>query len=61
MTKGKVIADTSPVYILVSPDIIEKASLKETSLYTFANHIGMNDPYAFTEKFVHYDRVARLF
>lgn len=61
MTKGEIIADTSPVYILVSPDIIEKASLKETSLYTFANQIGMNDPYAFTEKFVHYDRVARLF
>lgn len=61
MTNGEIIADASPVYILVSPDIIEKASLKETSLYTFANQLGMNDPFAFTEKFVHYDRVARLF
>lgn len=61
MTEGKVVADATPVLILVSPDIIEKASLKETSLYTFAKHLDMKDPYAFTEKFIHYDRVARLF
>ncbi|HJB22549.1 ABC transporter ATP-binding protein [Jeotgalibaca ciconiae] len=61
VSKGKVIADASPVYILVSPEIIERSSLKETSLFTFARHIGMKDPYVFTEKFIHYDRVARLF
>lgn len=61
MSKGTIIADASPVYILVSKNIIEESSLKETSLYTFASHLGMKDPYAFTEKFVHYDRVARLF
>lgn len=61
MADGKVIADTSPVEALATPDIIEAASLKETNLLTFAKQINMNDPYAFTDKFIHYDRVARLF
>lgn len=61
MVKGKVIADASPVFVLASPEIIEASSLKETNLYTFAKQINMTDPYAFTEKFIHYDRVARLF
>ncbi|MDE1549021.1 ABC transporter ATP-binding protein [Jeotgalibaca caeni] len=61
MAEGQVLADASPVSILVSPELIEKSSLKEASLYTFAKRIGMKDPYVFTEKFIHYDRVARLF
>lgn len=61
VSEGKILADASPVYILASPEIIANSSLKETSLYTFSKHIGMNDPYVFTEKFIHYDRVARLF
>lgn len=61
MKKGEILADTSSVFVLVNPDLIEASSLKETTLYTFARHIGMQDPYAFTEKFINYDRVARLF
>lgn len=61
MAEGKVIADASPVLVLAVPDIVEAASLKETNLLTFANQINMTDPYGFTDKFIHYDRVARLF
>lgn len=61
MKEGEILADTSSVFVLVNPALLEASSLKETSLYTFARHIGMQDPYAFTEKFINYDRVARLF
>lgn len=61
MAEGKVIADASPVMVLATPEIVEAASLKETNLLTFAKQINMTDPYAFTDKFIHYDRVARLF
>ncbi len=61
MTDGEVIADTSPVYLLANPELVKQSSLKETSLFTFAENINMQDPYAFTEKFIHYDRVARMF
>lgn len=61
MKDGEVIADTSPVFLLANPELVEKSSLKETSLFTFAENIKMKDPYAFTEKFIHYDRVARRF
>jgi len=61
MAKGKIIADTSSAFVLINPQLIQAASLKETTLFTFAKQIGMNDPYSFTEKFVYYDRAARLF
>lgn len=60
MAKGKIIADTSSAFVLINPHLIQAASLKETTLFTFAKQIGMNDPYSFTEKFVYYDRAARL-
>ena len=61
MAKGKIVADTSSAFVLINPRLIQIASLKETTLFTFANQIGMTDPYSFTEKFVYYDRAARLF
>lgn len=61
MAEGEVIADASPVMVLATPEIVAAASLKETNLLTFAKQINMTDPYAFTDKFIHYDRVARLF
>ena len=45
----------------LTPEIIEAASLKETNLLTFAKQLNMTDPYGFTDKFIHDDRVARLF
>ena len=57
---GKIIADTTPVNVLTNQELVEKASLKETSLYTFAKLSGLNDPFVFTENFIAYDREVRL-
>ncbi|MBP2100195.1 ABC transporter ATP-binding protein [Enterococcus rivorum] len=57
---GKIIADTTPVNVLTNQELVEKASLKETSLYTFAKLIGLKYPFLFTENFIAYDREVRL-
>lgn len=56
---GQVTADASPIQILTDVSLVEQASLKETSLFTFANKIGIPDPVAFTRKFIQYDREVR--
>ena len=40
--------------------LIQTASLKETSLFTFAKALGLENPLLFTEKFVAYDREVRF-
>lgn len=57
---GKIIADTTPVKVLTDSQLVERASLKETSLFTFAQHLGMDDPFLFTENFMSYDQEVRL-
>lgn len=57
---GKIIADTSPVKVLTNSQLVERASLKETSLFTFAQHLGLDDPFLFTENFMTYDQEVRL-
>ncbi|EOH97421.1 ABC transporter ATP-binding protein [Enterococcus pallens] len=56
---GKVLMDTTPIDVLTSRKLVEESSLKETSLFTFAEKIGLSDPIAFTRKFIHYDREVR--
>lgn len=56
---GKVLMDTTPIDVLTSRELVEQSSLKETSLFTFAEKIGLSDPIAFTRKFIHYDREVR--
>ena len=57
--KGQVLMDTTPIDVLTSRELVEQSSLKETSLFTFAEKIGLDDPIAFTRKFIHYDREVR--
>ncbi|MBP1045311.1 ABC transporter ATP-binding protein [Enterococcus sp. BWM-S5] len=57
---GKIIADTKPVNVLTNEELIHKASLKETSLFTFAKHLALPDPFLFTENFMTYDQEVRL-
>ncbi|MGM0240542.1 ABC transporter ATP-binding protein [Enterococcus sp. AZ103] len=59
VNQGKILADTTPIDVLTSRDLVEQASLKETSLFTFAEKIGLADPVEFTRKFIHYDREVR--
>ena len=56
---GKKIADACPADILTDPDIVERASLRETSLYELAVLCGVDDPRAFVQRFIGHDREVR--
>ena len=56
---GRVIADTSAAEVLNSPEIVETAHLKETSLYHLAKNCGIASPEEFTRRFIGADRVVR--
>ncbi len=53
---GRIIADAPCADILTSPDIIEKASLKETSLYDLALRCGIENGREFVQRFIDYER-----
>ena len=53
---GRIIADDRCDRILTDPEIIARASLKETSLYTLAERCGMEDARGFVRRFIDYER-----
>ena len=57
---GQVIADMSAAQVLNSPEIVEEAHLKETSLYHLAGLCGISDPEEFTRRFIARDREVRV-
>ena len=56
---GRVIADKSAAEVLNSPEIVEEAHLKETSLYHLSALCGITDPEEFTRRFIARDREVR--
>jgi len=56
---GQVIADKSAAEVLNSPEIVEAAHLKETSLYHLSALCGIADPEEFTRRFIARDREVR--
>lgn len=56
---GRLIADCSAASVLCDLELIKKAALKETSLFTLANRVGIEDPVAFVERFIEEDREVR--
>ncbi len=56
---GRVIADRTAAQVLNSPEIVEAAHLKETSLYHLSNLCGIDDPEEFTRRFIARDREVR--
>lgn len=56
---GQVIADKSAAEVLNSPEIVEAAHLKETSLYHLASLCSIGDPEEFTRRFIARDREVR--
>ena len=56
---GHVIADTSAAEVLNSPEIVETAHMKETSLYHLAKNCGIASPEEFTRRFIAADREVR--
>lgn len=59
MADGRVIADAEPASILTNDEIINKASLKRTSLYELSMRTGITDSRAFVQHFIDYDRRVR--
>ena len=56
---GQVIADKSAAEVLNSPEIVEAAHLKETSLYHLSASCGIDDAEEFTRRFIARDREVR--
>lgn len=55
-SNGTVIADDLCSSILTDPEIVKTASLKETSLYELAKKCSIDDPRAFVQRFIDYER-----
>jgi len=53
---GRVIALSTGAEILTDPELVKRASLKETSLYDLALLAGIEDPSAFVQCFIDYER-----
>ena len=58
-SEGRLIADRSAAAVLCDPELVERAALKETSLFTLAGRAGIAPPEAFVERFIAYDREVR--
>lgn len=56
---GQLIADRSASAVLCDPELVERAALKETSLYTLANRCGIAPAEDFVERFIAADREVR--
>ncbi|UXF00569.1 heme ABC transporter ATP-binding protein [Fervidobacterium riparium] len=56
---GEIVANDEPSKILTNFEVIEKANLKETSLYSLANIVGINETSEFVQHFIDYDRTVR--
>lgn len=59
LSNGQKIADDTAINILTNKEIIEKANLKETSLYELAIKCDIDKPKEFIKKFIDYDRRVR--
>lgn len=55
-SEGKMLADTTAAHVLNNPELVQAANLKETSLYTLSMACGIENPQAFTERFIGYEQ-----
>lgn len=55
-SEGELLADTTAAHVLNDPDLVKKANLKETSLYTLSMKCGIENPQRFTERFIEYEK-----
>lgn len=56
ISAGEKISDTLSSIVLTDMDVIKRANLRETSLYTLAQLVGIDDEYAFVQSFIEYER-----
>ena len=57
---GEKIADARPSDVLTNGDVIERANLKETSLYRLSQMTGIADGTGFVQNFIDYDKKVRV-
>lgn len=57
-SEGSLVADDSVFKVLSDDGVIERANLKQTSLYTLAKRIGVS-PEAYIEHFITYERLMK--
>lgn len=55
---GRKIEDASSSVILTNKEVIKEANLKETSLYTLATLVGIEDGTSFVQGFIDYERLV---
>lgn len=56
---GTLLADVTAAQALTDPELIRRASLKETSLYALAQGCGVEDAAGLAQRFIDYDREVR--
>lgn len=56
---GQLIDDCRASQVLCNPELVARAALKETSLFTLANRCGITLPESFVERFIQEDREVR--
>ena len=59
LADGELICDDSAARVLSDPEIIERANLKETSLFTLAKKAGLEDPLRFIRNFITHEKGLR--
>lgn len=59
LSDAKLLADEKSYEVLCSQELTERANLKQTSLFELAKKTGFDDPEAFVECFIDYDRRVR--
>ena len=57
--EGELLADTTAAHVLNDPALVERANLKETSLYTLSMACGIEDPQEYTKRFIAYEEAHR--
>ena len=60
MVDGQVIADLTPAQLLTNQKLIDQASLKETSLYTLALKLQLENPSQFVQTFIDYEKANKV-
>ncbi len=58
-SEGTLLADTTAAHVLNDPVLVQRANLKETSLYTLSVKCGIENPQEFTERFIAYEGACR--
>jgi energy-coupling factor transport system ATP-binding protein len=59
LSEGRLVADTAASVVLTDHDVIDKANLKETSLFNLAQMAGVPDGTGFVQGFIDYERKLR--